>query len=146
MRAFPFSAVAMAGLAGCAINSSGSHVPVAGNYACHLQDRYERSTDPVVHLVNIRVNRQTNSVEATIDAKVEQTLAPVKANEATLFASDRFAWRPQVNAGTLTDIEKVQTFECVRDASISGTPTLDSTSLASPQRPLPFLRRGLRRG
>lgn len=146
MRAFPFSVVAMAGLAGCAINSNGPHLPVAGNYACHLQNGNERPANPAAHLVNIRVSRQTNSVEATIDAKAEQTLAPVKTSEATLFASDKFAWYPQVNAGTLTDIEKVQVFACVRDASIKSAATPDDTGLASPQRPPLFPRRTLHRG
>ncbi len=146
MRAFFLSVIAVAGLTGCAINSDRSSVPMAGSYACHLQDEHENSIDPIAHLLTIRLTRQTEAIEAVIDAKPIQILAQRKGDKTTLFASGSFAWRPQANAGTLTDIESIQTFACVRDPSMNGALTSGDTSPALPQSSAPFLRRRSHRG
>ena len=91
---------------------------MTGNYACHLQGGRERAADAVAHQVAILPDSQASSIRAAVDAGPPQVLALVKESRTPLFASDMFAWHPQADAATLTDIKSVQTFACVREAAL----------------------------
>lgn len=135
--------IAVTGLAGCATNVGKPQAALAGSYACRLRNEAVRVVNPVAHLVTIMPDARVDSIQAAIDSMPMQLLTPMKGDTA-LFAGDRFAWRPQPNAGTLTDTRTVETFACVREASVDGVLTPGD---ANPPQPRPArLRRSYGRG